>query len=78
MAEDRDVTGIGDVWGKASYRKLSIARCENGYVVKYVVAKPIEDVEDRMFRTSEKQKVFITNTDLLEFVEKYFEGEPKP
>lgn len=75
MAEDHDVSRIGEVWGRMAHRTLQIERCENGYVVKY--KKPSEKPTEYS-QTVEARRVFITNADMLEFVERYFEGEPKP
>ena len=72
---DLNVTQVGEVWGRFVHRKLSVERCENGYVVKYSVPS---GGSDEWNKVSEKRKVFITNSDLLEFIESYFEGEPKP
>ena len=77
MSEDFDVTqGVENVFGRAKHRKLSIERCENGYTVDYETVNQNPNHEFK--RTIKRRKVFITNSDLIEFVELYFTGEPKP
>ena len=75
MDENLDVTQIGEVWGKFAHRKAKIERCENGYIMHYSV--PSQKV-DHYRATADKVRVFLTNNDMLEFLEKYFEGEPRP
>lgn len=75
--EGHDVSEHGEQYGRSSHRKLAIERCENGYIVKYRVVVP--EAEKSFYgNLTEKTRVFLTNTDLLEFAEKYFEGEPRP
>jgi hypothetical protein len=79
MADNLDVTQEGEVFGKPAHRSLKIERCENGYLVKYkAVVEPDPNAVGRYTNLIEKTRVFLTNTDLLEFVEKYFKGEPRP
>jgi hypothetical protein len=75
MSEGHDVTQIGENWGQFVHRKLKIERCENGYIVRYSVSSKGDDTYSRI---AEKIRVFLTNTDMIEFVERYFEGEPRP
>jgi hypothetical protein len=65
---------------------MRIKRCENGYTVEFdkpIVRKQREQLGDyskdvEIPGTTRETRVFITNSDLLEFVEEYFKGEPKP
>lgn len=77
MSEDFDVTqGIGDAFGRAKHRKLTIERCENGYMIDYETVK--EQPDHEFDRTVKRRRVFITNSDLMEFIETYFSDEPRP
>lgn len=82
MEEDFDVTQHGEEWGRMLHRSLKVKRCENGYIVEYTAPSKEQDhsMATLSYRdtTVQKTRVFLTNTDLLEFVEKYFKGEPKP
>lgn len=81
MSNNYDVSQLGEQWGREVHRDMKITRCQNGYMVKYKCQsdrKSHPDREDMYPRTKEVTRVFITNSDLFEFVEKYFEGEPKP
>ncbi len=48
MAEDYNVTRIGENWGRASHRKLKVERCENGYIVRHSVVN--EDPNNGMYK----------------------------
>ncbi len=70
MSEGGDVSEVGEVFGRSVHRRVSVELCENGYVVKYQAVS--------YQKTTERRRVFITNSDMLEFIEGYFSGEPKP
>jgi hypothetical protein len=82
-----EVSQIGDQWGRMKHRTVKIDRCENGYVVEFdkvVDRKTHRDLPMHEYPSpteqvvSREKRVFITNSDMLEFVEEYFKGEPKP
>ncbi len=74
-----DVTQHGEHYGSPTHRTLKVKRCENGYIVEYNTIKE-GLTEDDPYRNNiiQKTRVFITNSDMLEFAENYFKGEPKP
>ncbi len=79
--EDFGVTkAIGADWGRAKHRKATIERCANGYTVDYeiVTANLTKGEYQPQYTSTRERRVFLTNTDLVEFLEKYFSGEPKP
>lgn len=81
MSEDRNISKveeIGEIWARPIHRKASISRCENGYVVKYQMTSSNFREDQYNPRTVDNQRVFITNDDMLEFIENYFSGEPRP
>ena len=75
--EDYEVTQIGEGWSKMMHRQAKIKRCANGYIVEY---QRVSGQEKGTYGdgTVQETRVFLTNTDLLEFIEKYFQGEPRP
>jgi len=76
MSEDCDVSQIGENWNSIVHRKAVISRCANGYIVEYDIRS--QEKNSGFFQVVRERRVFITNSDLLEFVEEYFTGEPKP
>lgn len=79
MPEDfGDVTQVGEELGRSLHSSLKIKRCENGYIVEYSTESKQEQRDQYSPSTVQKTRVFLTNTDMLEFIEKYFQGEPKP
>jgi len=75
MDDDLNVSQVGECWGQIKHRSLKINRCENGYIVEF---ERVSEKDDPHQRTVREKRVFITNSDMVEFVEKYFEGEPRP
>jgi len=79
MNEDfGDVTQMGEQFGQQLHRSLKVKRCENGYIVEYAAESKKERDDPFQQGTVQRVRVFLTNTDLLEFIEFYFKGEPKP
>ncbi len=75
VSDNIDVSQVGEQWGRVAHRKASVERCENGYTVDYT---RVADEPTEYHRTVKARRVFITNSDMLEFLELYFRGEPKP
>lgn len=81
MPDDNNLTQeVRNDYGNIKHRSVKINRCANGYIVEYALLNPEYDENSNRYQQQvlHETRVFLTNTDLMEWLAGYFPDEPRP